>query len=152
LGYRRELASIRPTRIRGHREFHDTPISNEHLPRWPSGGPQLIPRWRGKNGYEWATGTNPTNSGSLALLGIGTTNSDAVVSFTRNTNATDVIIELQRSLNLVSNGWSSIATNTAGSWTPLGIVTETEAGNPVDVEINDSQTNQPAAYYRLRVE
>jgi len=104
----------------------------------------------GKNGYEWATGTNPTNPASICMLGIGSTNTDAVVTFTRNTNATDVAIELQRSLNLVSNVWSGIATNTAGSWNPPGIVTESGTGNPVDVEITDSHTN--AANYRLRVE
>jgi len=85
-------------------------------------------------------------------LTIGSTNSDAVVFFTRNTNATDVIIELQRSLDLTTNVWSGVATNTAGSWTPPGIVTESGTGNPVDVEINDSRTNQPSANYRLRVE
>ncbi len=106
----------------------------------------------GKNGYEWATGTIPTNPASITMLGIGSTNTDAVVSFTRNTNATDVAIELQRSLNLVSNVWNGIATNTAGSWNPPGIVTETGPGNPVDVEITNSHTNHPAANYRLRVE
>jgi len=106
----------------------------------------------GKNGYEWATGTNPTNPASITMLGISSTNTDAVVSFTRNTNATDVAIELQRSLNLVSNVWNGIATNTAGSWNPPGIVTETGSGNPVDVEITNSHTNQPAANYRLLVE
>ncbi len=70
-----------------------------------------------------------------------------MVSFTRNTNATDVAIYLQRSLNLVSNVWNGIATNTAGSWNPPGIATETGTGNPVDVEITNSHTN--AAYYRL---
>ncbi len=106
----------------------------------------------GKNGYEWATGTIPTNPASITMLGIGIVTSDAVVSFTRNTNATDMAIYLQRSLDLMTNVWSGIATNTAGSWTPPGIITETGSGNPVDVEINDSQTNRPAAFYRLKVE
>ena len=46
-----------------------------------------------------------------------------------------------------ANNWVA-----SGSWTPPGIVTETGAGNPVDVEITNTHTNQPAANYRLRVE
>jgi len=110
----------------------------------------------GMNGYEWATGTNPTNPASITMLGIDIVTSDAVVSFTRNTNATDVAIYLQRSLDLMTNVWNGIATNTAGSWSPAGIVTETGAGNPVDVEIADSHTNtastNAASFYRLSVE
>jgi len=106
----------------------------------------------GLNGYEWATGTNPTNPASITMLGISSINTNSVVSFTRNTNATDVAIHLQRSTNLVSNVWNGIATNIVGSWNPPGIVTETGAGNPVDVEITNTHTNHPAAFYRLRVE
>lgn len=105
----------------------------------------------GKNGYEWATGTIPTNPASICMLGIHTTNTDAVVTFTRNTNATDVVIQLQRSLDLMTNVWNGIATNTTGSWTPPGIVTETGASNPVDVDITDSLTNSAAAFYFYRL-
>jgi len=48
----------------------------------------------------------------------------------------------------MTNVWSSIATHTAGSRSPPGIVTETGAGNSVDVEITNSHT----ANYRLREE
>jgi len=106
----------------------------------------------GKNGYEWATGTNPTNPASITPLEIGRTNADTIVSFTRNTNATDVVIYLQRSLDLTTNAWNGVVTNTAGSWNPPGLVGETGAGNPLDVEVTDVLTNQPAANYRLLVE
>ena len=104
------------------------------------------------NGYEWATGTNPTNTQSLALLKINSAGSNVMVGFSRNTNATDVIFSLQRSTNpAIAGAWTGIATNLAGVWSPPAIVTETGAGNPVNVSISDPRTNEPAANYRLEI-
>lgn len=105
-----------------------------------------------ENGYEWATGSNPTNAQSLAPLTIHSTSGNALVGFPRNTNATDVIFTLLRSTNPVTPGdWTGIATNVAGAWNPSAIVTETGATNPVNVSISDPLTNAPAANYRLEI-
>jgi microcystin-dependent protein len=106
-----------------------------------------------QNGYEWATGTNPTNAQSLAPpLTISSIGSNAIIGFPRNTNAVDVIFTLQRTTNLANPAaWTGIATNLSGAWNPPAIVTETGATNPVSVGVSDSLTNAPAATYRLQV-
>ncbi len=52
------------------------------------------------NGYEWATGTNPTNSQSIPPLNIQSAGKNVMVHFSRNTNATDVVFTLQRSTSI----------------------------------------------------
>jgi microcystin-dependent protein len=104
------------------------------------------------NGLEWATGTNPTNTASLAPLAITAAGQEAKIKFTRNTNATDVIFVLQRTPDLGnSNAWVGFATNIAGAWSSPAIISEILSGNPVNVEVSDSLTNQPAANYRLQL-
>ena len=104
------------------------------------------------NGYEWATGTNPTNAQSLAPLTINLAGSRVNVGFPRNTNATDVVFTLLRSTNLANGGnWTGIATNLAGIWSLPAVVTETGAANPVNVIVSDPRTNTPAANYRLQI-
>ena len=104
------------------------------------------------NGYEWATGTNPTNAQSIAPLTINLAGGKVSVGFPRNTNATDVVFTLLRSTNLANPGaWTGIATNLAGAWSPPAIVTETGAANPVNVTISPPLTNAPTANYRLQI-
>jgi microcystin-dependent protein len=103
------------------------------------------------NGYEWATGTNPTNSQSLAPLAISSSSGYAMVNFPRNTNATDVIFTLQSSTNLANPVWTGVATNTAGIWSSPAAVTETGSTNPVTVTVSAPLTNGPVANYRLQI-
>ncbi len=104
------------------------------------------------NGYEWATGTNPTNAQSLAALTIHSVGSNVMINFPRNTNATDVVFTVQRSTNVADAGaWTGFATNVAGVWNPPAIVTETGVTNPVNVSVSDTRTNAPAAGYRLQI-
>jgi hypothetical protein len=71
---------------------------------------------------------------------------------TQDYNAPGVVIQLLRSTNLPSNVWNRVTANTADSWSLPGTVLETGAGNPANVETNDTTTNQPETYYRLLVE
>jgi microcystin-dependent protein len=102
-----------------------------------------------RNGFEWATGSNPTNSLSAERLKIGVNGAMAELQFSRNTNATDVTFFLQRSTDLSNpSGWSALATNSGGAW--IGPVIETGSTNPLNVIISDPRTN-PAAHYRLQL-
>jgi microcystin-dependent protein len=105
-----------------------------------------------ENGYEWATGTNPTNAQSRAPVTISSAGGKANIHFLRNTNAIDVVFTLLRSTNLANSGaWSAIATNTAGVWTSAATVTESGSTNPVNVTIPDALTNAASANYRLQI-
>jgi len=104
------------------------------------------------NGYEWATGSNPTNAPSFNRLVISSTRTNVLIGFSRNTNATDSIFTLQRSTNLANPGaWIGIATNSAGVWTSSAIVTESSSTNPVNVTVSTPLTNTSAANYRLQI-
>jgi microcystin-dependent protein len=105
------------------------------------------------NGFEWATGTSPTNSASFAGLNIASADDAVNLQFTRNTNATDVSLSLERTVDLTNpNAWASIVTNLAGLWYPPAVVLETGATNPVNVTVSDPRTNLPAADYRLKIQ
>jgi microcystin-dependent protein len=105
-----------------------------------------------ENGYEWATGTNPTDAQSFDRLTINSSGNNVLIGFPRNTNATDVVFTLLRSTNLAQPGaWTAIATNTAGVWTPSAIVTESGSTSPVNVNISDALTNAASANYRLQI-
>ena len=107
---------------------------------------------RALNGYEWATGTIPTNALSFTPLSITRTGQTAWVGFTRNTNATDVTVRLQRTDDPAdTNTWSTFLTHASGGWTPHTIVTESGAGNPVDVQVSDIATGATMRAYRLQV-
>ncbi len=105
-----------------------------------------------KNGYEWATGTDPVNATSFAPLTIRASTGQAKVGFTRNTNATDVTIHLQRTIALGNtNAWSGLVTNVLGVWSAAGIVTESGTNSVKSVEVSNALSNNPAADYRLKV-
>jgi len=105
-----------------------------------------------QNGFEWATGSNPTNAQSSVPLTISSAGGTANIQFPRNTNATDVVFTLLRSTNLAKSGaWTAIVTNTAGVWTPSAVVAESGATNPVNVTISDALTNAASANYRLQI-
>ncbi len=104
------------------------------------------------NGFEWATGTNPTNAQSFVPLQIMAAGNAVNIQFPRNTNATDVIFTLQRSTDLSTPmAWTGLATNSQGAWSPPAIVSESAASNPAAVTVFDPTTNNSAAYYRLKV-
>jgi microcystin-dependent protein len=103
------------------------------------------------NGFEWATGGNPTNAASANPLLISPAGDTVNIQFNRNTNATDVNFVLQRTADLTNpNGWTGIATNLTGPWIPPAGVIES-GDNPVSVSVSDARTNLPAAEYRLKV-
>jgi microcystin-dependent protein len=104
------------------------------------------------NGFEWATGTELTNAASWAPLTIAAADEQAKIRFSRNTNATDVTIHLQRTTALGnSNAWSGLVTNALGAWSSPGIVSESGTNSVKSVEVSDALTNHPAADYRLKV-
>ncbi len=106
-----------------------------------------------KNGYEWATGANPTNASSFAPLTISAEGDFVKVKFPRNTNATDIKFTLQRTLALTSsNSWTGVVTNQSGVWSSQAVVTQSGATNPAQVTVIEPRTNQPAANYRLRLD
>jgi microcystin-dependent protein len=103
------------------------------------------------NGYEWATGTTPTNANSFANLSMRQSGTNVLVGFPRNTNALDIVFTLQRSRNPGNlPNWTGIATNVAGLWSPAGIVTESGGANPANVSVSDTKTNS-TALYRLQI-
>jgi len=104
------------------------------------------------NGYEWATGTGLTNATSFAPLTIAAIDKQARLRFSRNTNATDVALHLQRTVALGnSNAWAGLVTNVAGAWSLPVIVSETGSNSVKSVEVSDALTNNPAADYRLMI-
>ncbi len=104
------------------------------------------------NGFEWATGTNPTNAQSFVPLQIMAAGNAVNIQFPRNTNATDVVFTLQRSTGLSNpTAWVGLATNSQGTWSPPAIVSESTASNPAAVTVFDPSTNNSSAYYRLKV-
>jgi hypothetical protein len=104
------------------------------------------------NGLEWAGGTSLTNATSIPRLTIGAQGTQVAIGFTRNTNATDVAFELQRTSALTNSAaWSGLATNISGVWTAPNIVTEAGTNSVRSVDIIDFQTNNPAAEYRLKI-
>jgi microcystin-dependent protein len=104
------------------------------------------------NGYEWATGTDPTNAQAFEALSIGTAGSRATIHFQRNVFATDITLALQRATALGgADPWGVIATNHGGVWSAAGIVRESGPGPTMNVEVTDDLTNDPAANYRLRI-
>jgi hypothetical protein len=106
----------------------------------------------GKNGYEWATGSIPSNANSIVRLDIGSTNAHQQVLFTRNTDATELTLTVQCTTDLTdTNAWTGVATNVLGVWTPPAVVSESGSGNPVDVNVSVGLTNASAAFYRLHV-
>jgi microcystin-dependent protein len=105
------------------------------------------------NGFEWATGTNPTNASSFAALKINSAADFVNIQFPRNTNATDVTCSLDRTTDLsVASVWSGLVTNLGGIWNPSAMVFETGVTNPVNVNVADPRGNRPAADYRLKLQ
>ena len=104
------------------------------------------------NGLEWATGTELTNAASFAPLTIAAVADQAKIRFSRNTNASDVTVHLQRTSALNnSNAWSGLVTNALGAWSPPGVVNESGTNSVKLVEVSDALTNNPAASYRLKI-
>jgi microcystin-dependent protein len=104
------------------------------------------------NGYEWATGTGLTNAASFTPLAIAAVGDQAGLRFSRNANATDVSIHLQRTVAVTdSNAWSGLVTNVLGVWSSPGVVTESGTNSVKAVEVSDPLTSNPAADYRLKI-
>jgi microcystin-dependent protein len=104
------------------------------------------------NGFEWATGTGLTNAASFTPLTIAAVGDQARLRFSRNTNATDVSIHLQRTATVANpNAWSGLVTNALGVWSWPDVVTETGTNSVKAVEVSDALTNNPAADYRLMI-
>ena len=104
------------------------------------------------NGLEWATGTELTNAASFAPLTIAAVDEQARIRFSRNTNATDVTIQLQRTSAVGdSNAWAGLVTNALGVWSSPGILNESGTNSVKSVEVSDALTNHPAADYRLKI-
>ena len=104
------------------------------------------------NGFEWATGTGLTNVASFAPLTIAAIDEQAKLRFSRNTNAIDITIHLQRTSALGnSNAWFGLVTNALGLWSSPGDVSETGTNSIKSVEVSDALTNNPVADYRLKI-
>lgn len=90
------------------------------------------------NLLKYTAGGSPTNADNVARLGIAPTNGLFALLLKRNTNATDVILIIERSDTLTNGApWSGIATNVNGSWGGATNVAETGGANPVQVIVTD---------------
>jgi hypothetical protein len=100
------------------------------------------------NLLKYATGSSQTNSDKLAAM-----NSTGLFAlrFNRNTNANDITL-IAEGANATTNGtaWTGIATNIAGAGWSSTNVSETGAGTPVTVTIQDT-TPATNRFLRLRV-
>lgn len=106
----------------------------------------------GLNLYEYATGSVATNAASLHPIVLDSAPSGPVVRFTRNPDAIDATLVLERSIDLtVTGAWVGVATNIWGQW--MGeIPVEDTAGAPRNVELHLEESDPAHAAYRLQVE
>ena len=104
------------------------------------------------NLLKYATGANPTQSDTLAMMTGLLTNGIFALNFRRNTNATDVSLIVEGG-GAVTNGanWNGIATNQNGSWNGATNVLETGATSPVTVIAQDSAPVSTNRFLRLRI-
>ena len=105
----------------------------------------------GVNLYEYATGSIATNPASLHPIVIDSAPSGSVVRFTRNPDAIDATLVLERSIDLTETGaWVGVATNIWGQW--MGeIPVEDSTGAPRNVELHIEESDPAHAAYRLQV-
>lgn len=108
------------------------------------------------NGYEWATGTVPTDAALFTPLTIAAADTNVLIRFPRNTNATDIRLAVHRTVELgTSNTWATIASNHHGAWMPSAApvsIQQSGSTNPLTIILTDRRTNSPGAFYRLRIE
>lgn len=104
------------------------------------------------NLLEYATGSIPTNNGSLAPLNAARASGTLKVSFTRNTNAVDATLLVEAG-SAVTNGaeWTAVATNALGLWSGPATVVESGTGTPVTVTVDDTDPTATNRFLRLRV-
>lgn len=104
------------------------------------------------NLLEYVTGGNPAVATGQPLLSASATNGLFSLNFTRNTNSTDAMIVVQRALSLGSNAsWTGIATNQNGNWIGTVTVSETGAGTPRQVTVQDLLASPGENFYRLQI-
>ena len=106
----------------------------------------------GLNLYEYATGSAATNPVSLHPIVIDAGPGEPVVRLTRNPDALDATLVLERSVDLRETGaWVGVSSNIWGQW--MGDVPVTESvGVPRSVEMQLEAAGQTHAAYRLQVE
>lgn len=104
------------------------------------------------NLLKFATGSNPTQSDSLARMNCTQTNGLFALRFFRNTNAFDVTLLVEGSYAATSHApWTGLATNIGGTgWNTTNVV-ESGAGSPVVVTVQDAVTGATNRFLRLRV-
>ena len=105
------------------------------------------------NLLKYATGSNPTNSDTLAkMTGMQTTNGIFALIFNRNTNANDITLIAEGSYGVTNNSpWNGIATNIGGTgWNSTNVV-EAGTGTPVSVSVTDNAPPATNRFLRLRV-
>lgn len=104
------------------------------------------------NLLEYATGGNPTNADSISRVTGAASNGIAYLIFSRNTDATDATLIVERSNSLTNHAtWSGIATNLGGSWGGATNAAETGAGVTVSVSVYDNTVAATNRFMRLRV-
>lgn len=104
------------------------------------------------NLLKYATGGSPTNADHVARLFHSATGGLLTLSFNRNTNAYDVTILVEGGYSVASGAaWRPIATNFNGSWGGATNVTESAAGNPVNVSVRDASAGTSNRFLRLRI-
>ena len=107
------------------------------------------------NLLKYATGSSTAISDGLARTGGMPTGNPAALTFTfhRNTDAVDVILHVLVSDTLTPTSWNITATCTKGVWSGPSTVSEVGAGNPVRVEVLDTQpvTNARSRFMRLEI-
>ena len=103
------------------------------------------------NLYEYATGTHPVNPLSYTPVALIRTNTLHGLWFTRDTNATDVVLTVERATALAPGAvWTGLATNIAGSWGGATNVAES-GSSPATVTVYDTGAAVTNRFLRLRI-
>jgi autotransporter-associated beta strand protein len=104
------------------------------------------------NLLEYVTGGSPIASDAMARMSGVRSNGVLALVFRRDTNSVDATLFVEGSNSPTNNApWTGIATNAAGVWSGPATVSESGAGNPVTVKVEDSEAPAAGRYLRLRV-
>jgi len=127
-------------------ELLDPNISGDMADPLHDGFPNLL---------KYATGSSTALSDGLARTDGMLTRNPATLTFTfnRNTDAVDVILHVLVSDSLTPTSWHITATCTNGVWGGPSTVSEVGTGNPVRVEVLDTQpvTDAKSRFMRLEI-
>lgn len=103
------------------------------------------------NIVKYANGSSATLAAPQAALSLLDNAGLQQLTFNRNRNALDVVIEVEASTGLAGASWEVIATCQLGSWTPANVITESGTGPSASADVKDPGAGSARRFYRLRV-